>query len=71
MVELKNFSSVDFEIKQGDRIAQLILLPVTLAEFMAMMGWATLAEGNPVSGLPMSSPATRGFSSTVVAGLKW
>jgi len=33
MVELKNFSSVDFKIRQGDRIAQLILLPVTLAEF--------------------------------------
>ena len=33
MVELKNFSSVDFKIKQGDRIAQLILLPVTLSEF--------------------------------------
>ena len=33
MVELKNFSSVDFKIRQGDRIAQLILLPVTLSEF--------------------------------------
>ena len=34
MVELKNFSSVDFEVRQGDRIAQLILLPVTQAEFI-------------------------------------
>ena len=33
MVELKNFSSVDFKVKKGDRIAQLILLPVTMAEF--------------------------------------
>ena len=33
MVELKNFSSVDFKIRQGDRIAQLILLPVTMSEF--------------------------------------
>lgn len=31
MVELKNFSSEDFKVRQGDRIAQLILLPVTLA----------------------------------------
>ena len=35
MVELKNFSSVDFEVRQGDRIAQLILLPVILSEFKA------------------------------------
>ena len=33
MVELKNFSSVDFKVNQGDRIAQLILLPVTMSAF--------------------------------------
>ena len=33
MVELKNFSSVDFKVRQGDRIAQLILLPVTMSKF--------------------------------------
>jgi dUTP pyrophosphatase len=34
MVELKNFSSCDFEIKQGDRIAQLILLPIISAQIV-------------------------------------
>ena len=33
MVELKNFSSVDFKVNQGDRIAQLILLPITMSKF--------------------------------------
>ena len=33
MVELKNFSSVDFKVRQGDRIAQLLLLPVTMSKF--------------------------------------
>ncbi len=34
MVELKNFSSSDFEIKQGDRIAQLILLPIITTQII-------------------------------------
>jgi dUTP pyrophosphatase len=34
MVELKNFSSSDFEIRQGDRVAQLILLPIIWAQFV-------------------------------------
>lgn len=33
MVELKNFSSEPFQIARGDRIAQLIILPVHLTEF--------------------------------------
>lgn len=35
MVELKNLSSVDLEIKAGDRIAQLILLTTINVEFVA------------------------------------
>ena len=35
MGELKNLSSLDFEVKAGDRIAQLILLPTINAEFVA------------------------------------
>ena len=35
MVELKNLSSVDFNIKAGDRIAQLILLMTVNAKFVA------------------------------------
>ena len=35
MVELKNLSSVDFEIMAGDRVAQLILLMTVNAEFVA------------------------------------
>ena len=45
MVELKNFSSVDFEVRQGDRIAQLILLPVTLAEFIVEEGLGDTGRG--------------------------
>ena len=32
MVELKNLSSKPFRVKQGDRVAQLVLLPVAEAE---------------------------------------
>ena len=35
MVELKNLSSVDFKIMEGDRIAQLVLLTALNAEFVA------------------------------------
>ena len=35
MVELKNLSSLDFEVKVGDRIAQLILLPTINAELVS------------------------------------
>ena len=45
MVELKNFSSADFEIKQGDRIAQLMLLPVTLTEFIVDEGLGDTGRG--------------------------
>ena len=34
MVELKNLSSVDFKVRAGDRIAQLILLTTVSAEFI-------------------------------------
>jgi len=45
MVELKNFSSVDFVIRQGDRIAQLILLPITLAVFQVDEGLSDTGRG--------------------------
>lgn len=34
IVGLRNYSSVDFTIKPGDRIAQLVIMPVVLANFI-------------------------------------
>lgn len=34
IVGLRNYSSVDFTVKQGDRIAQLVIMPVVLANFI-------------------------------------
>ena len=45
MVELKTFSSFDFKVRQGDRIAQLILLPVTSAEFKVDEGLGDTGRG--------------------------
>lgn len=38
MVELKNLSSRPFKIDQGDRIAQLVILPVVDAEIRVVTG---------------------------------
>lgn len=51
-VELKNFSSQEFVVEQGQRIAQLIILPIATPEL------------EPVEDLPPSSRGADGFGST-------
>ncbi len=52
MVTLFNSSDTDFEVKRGDRIAQLVIQQVEKAQFIA------------VSELPESERGDRGFGST-------
>lgn len=52
MVTLFNSSDADFEVKRGDRIAQLVIQQVEIAKFIA------------VSELPESERGNRGFGST-------
>jgi dUTP pyrophosphatase len=53
-VELKNFSSQDFIVEAGDRIAQLIILPIVTPELEA------------IDRLPPTDRGTGGFGSTGV-----
>lgn len=53
-VLLINFGADDFSIRRGDRIAQLVVSPIVLAEF------------TPVSELQRSKRSDRGFGSTGV-----
>jgi dUTP pyrophosphatase len=51
-IELKNFSSQDFVVEEGDRIAQLIILPIAMPELEL------------TDSLPPSERGTGGFGST-------
>jgi dUTP diphosphatase len=51
-IELKNFSSRDFVVEEGDRIAQLIILPIAMPELEL------------TDSLPSSERGTGGFGST-------
>lgn len=51
-VELKNFSGQDFIVEEGDRIAQLIILPIVTPEL------------EPIDHLPSTTRGAGGFGST-------
>ena len=54
MVELKNLSSADYRVKAGDRVAQLILLNTTEAEFVVTNKLDGTSRGT--SGMGSSGP---------------